>query len=95
MSQTDTLASFYLALEETPGDSVTLQALADWYEEQDRLDAASCLRWLVRRGRFPFLYRKDAGLVVASTAFTEGWFWWAVDEPIYGRDWGHQTSFWN
>ena len=49
----DPLAAFYLALEESPGDPVTLQALADWYEEQGQTDDAACLRWTVRQPALP------------------------------------------
>ena len=59
MSQTDTLAAFYLALDETPGDPATLAALADWYEEQGQADHAACVRWTLRRRRFPFCYRRE------------------------------------
>ena len=40
-TMTDSPDAFYLALEESPGDPVTLQALADWYEEQGHADAAA------------------------------------------------------
>ena len=97
MPQADTLAAFYLALDETPGEPLTVQALADWYEELDQLDAASCLRWAARRGRWPFRYRRgDPNVVVSSDNFNDGWYWWAVDDPVtgYGRDWGHPRSCW-
>lgn len=91
MSRSDP-AAFYLALEQTPGDPVTLQAFADWCEEQGDPDRAACLRWLARKGRFPFRYHAGAGLNVASPSLKEGWYWWAVDDPHYGRDWGHPDS---
>jgi hypothetical protein len=95
MPQTDTLAAFYLALDETPGDPLTVQALADWYEELDQLDAASCLRWTARRGRFPFKFRRDdPNVVIPATAMTDGWYWWAKVTHDFGRDWGHPRNCW-
>jgi uncharacterized protein (TIGR02996 family) len=92
MSQIDTLAGFYLALKENPGDPVTLLALADWYEENGLPEHASCLRWTAQRHRFPFEYRKeDPGMVNHSKAWTDGWYWWAIDDPV-GRGWGHPPT---
>ena len=63
MSQIDTLAGFYLALRESPGDPVTLLALADWFEEQGQADNAACVRWSLRRERRPFEYRFGPKLI--------------------------------
>jgi len=92
MSGPDPLTGFYLALEENPDDRVTLLALADWYEEQDEPAAACCLRWAVGRDFWPFCYCASTGLTVSSGAWHDGWFWWAVDEPYHGRDWGHAPN---
>jgi uncharacterized protein (TIGR02996 family) len=81
--------AFYLALDEGPGDTVTALALADWYEEHGNLDAAECLRWATTHNRRPFRYRKSGGLSVSCNTWHEGWYWWAVEERSYGRDWGH------
>ncbi len=67
---------------------MTLLALADWYEEQDQHEWAVSLRWTVRHGRYPFRCRR-AGLKKFGHEWREGWYWWAIDDPIYGRDWGH------
>lgn len=92
MPTNDPLAAFYLALEENPGDTVTLQALADWFEEQGEGDRAACLRWVVRKGYCPFRYSPKAKLVVSSTAFRDGWFWWGRELQDYARDWGHPAT---
>jgi hypothetical protein len=92
MADPDPQGAFYLALEDNPGDRVTLAALADWYEEHDQLDAAAALRWAARLGRWPFHYHANGGLTVASAAWHDGWFWWSVDEPYHGREWGHPPS---
>src|SRR4051794_35713239 len=89
MSPIDALVGFYQTLKETPGDPVTLMALADWFEEHGQPDHAACVRWTARRNRFPFEYRREAsGIVVSSPAWHDGWYWWGV-EGDYGRDWGH------
>jgi hypothetical protein len=80
--------SFYLALEETPGDPVSLLALADWHEEQGNDSAAACLRWTVEQKRYPFLYRRGS-LHMVSHDWHDGWFWWGVENERYGGDWGH------
>jgi hypothetical protein len=90
MPASDPVIIFYLALDEDPGDPVTHMALADWYEENDNLDAAESLRWIVDRRRWPFLYRKKGGGVrVEAEAWHDGWYWWAQDDISYGNDWGH------
>jgi hypothetical protein len=92
MSESDPLQAFYLVMDENPGDPVTLLVLADWYEEHDQADTADCLRWAVRRGYRPFLYRADGGLTVSSPVWHDGWFWWSIDDPYRGRDWGHDDG---
>ena len=89
MADPDALAAFYLALDEDPGDEVTLLALADWYEEHDQTTAADALRWAVRHGRRPYCYPADGGLTVSSPEWHLGWFWWAADDAAHARDWGH------
>jgi hypothetical protein len=85
------LAALYLGLDASPGDKVTLYALADWYEENGWADAAAAIRWTIRRGLFPFRYSRDAGLSVFREAWHEGWYWWANDGPD-GSEWGYPTS---
>jgi uncharacterized protein (TIGR02996 family) len=91
----DALAGFYLALRQSPGDPVTLLALADYYEEQGQPDKAACVRWSLRRQRHPFEFRSDLpdlpDPVRKSPAFKDCWFWWARDGG-YGADWGHPQS---
>jgi uncharacterized protein (TIGR02996 family) len=91
MATSDCLDAFYLALEETPGDRVTLLALADWYDEQGSAEAAACLRWVVAKGRCPFRYRRGR-LSIQSTTLHDGWYWWATDDPPAGPDWGHSQE---
>lgn len=86
------LAAFYQALEDDPGDAVTLRVLADWFEDHGWRDEADCLRWVVRLRRRPFRYSRDAGLAVTGSSMKDGWFWWAIDDPHYGRDWGHPRT---
>lgn len=85
---TDLSPGFYLALEESPGDVVTLLALADWYDEQGDPDAAGCLRWVVRLGKWPFRYHQAAGPPQRGGPWREGWWWWAIDGPSASVDWG-------
>jgi hypothetical protein len=92
MSDTDALQAFYLVLDENPGDQVTLLALAGWYEEHDQPIAADCLRWAARHSAWPFRYRANGGLIVSSAVWHDGWFWWAIDDPFRGRDWGHEPN---
>ena len=92
MSGPDPLSAFYLVLEDHPDDWVTLLALADWYEERGEPDAADCLRWAARNGASPFCYHVNSNLKFSAPVWHDGWFWWAVDEPYHGRDWGHDAS---
>jgi hypothetical protein len=87
----DPLAALYLGLDDSPGDKVTLHALADWYEETGRPDLAAALRWTIRRGYFPFRYWRDAWPGVSREDWHDGWYWWANDGPE-GRDWDHPAS---
>jgi uncharacterized protein (TIGR02996 family) len=89
MTGHDPVSAFYLVLEESPGDTATLLALSDWYEEHGDLSAAECVRWSARRKRWPFRYWRDGPLSVASADWHDGWFWWTTDDPHYGTDWGH------
>lgn len=90
MSGPDPLEAFYLALEESPGDRATLLALADWHDEQGDTNAATCLRWVVSRGRCPFRYRMGA-IRANSPYFHDGWYWWTVEDR-HGSDWGHTSE---
>ena len=92
MAEPDTLIAFFLALEEEPGDQVTLLALADWYEEHNQPGAGEALRWTVQHGRRPYCFPADGGLTVSSQDWHIGWFWWAVDDAAHARDWGHPRS---
>ncbi|MFO0928405.1 MAG: hypothetical protein U0736_15485 [Gemmataceae bacterium] len=92
MTAYDPLDAFYLTLDESPGDPVTLLALADWYEEALRPDAAACLRWTVQHKYIPFRYTGQGQLTVFSESWNKGWVWWAIDDPAFGRDWGHPSS---
>jgi uncharacterized protein (TIGR02996 family) len=88
MSEPDPPAALYLTLDENPGDHVTLLALADWYEEQGQAGCAACLRWTVRNALYPFHYSRDL-LKKNGSDWHEGWYWWALDDPYAGADWGH------
>ncbi len=88
MAEPDPLTAFYLSLDESPGDAVTVLALADWYEEQGQPDSARCLRWAVRGMLYPFRYRRGA-LARNGKDWHDGWFWWALDDPYEGQAWGH------
>jgi uncharacterized protein (TIGR02996 family) len=89
MPRDTSLDSLYLTLDAEPGDRVTMLALADWYEEHDQPDAADCLRWTVEGRLWPFLYRRDGAMAVCCQTWHDRWFWWAVSDKDYGRDWGH------
>lgn len=88
---TDPLGIFYHTLEETPGDKVTMLALADWYEENGHEPDAACIRWAAERQAIPYKYKHNT-LKVSFEEWGNGWFWWAVDDPGYGSDWGHSTN---
>jgi hypothetical protein len=88
MAEPDPLDAFFLTLDEAPGDAVTLQALADWYEEQGQPDSARCVRWAVRCTYYPFRYCEGA-LKKSGKDWHDGWYWWALDDPYDGRGWGH------
>lgn len=92
MTGPDALTAFYLTLEESPGDRVTLLALADWYDECGDDAAAACLRWAVEQGRAPYLFLRDAWTSRTGPAWHDGWFWWALDHERYGMDWGHSRE---
>ncbi len=89
MTGHDPVSAFYLVLEESPGDTATLLALSDWYEEHGDLTAADCIRWSARRKRYPFRYHLDGPLTVAGVSWHDGWYWWANDDGRFGADWGH------
>jgi uncharacterized protein (TIGR02996 family) len=85
----DPLDALYRALDDRPGDAVTVLALADWYEEQDDPKAAECLRWTAKAHHWPFRYWKNGPAQIQSANWHDGWYWWAVDDPGFGADWGH------
>src|SRR4051812_17712569 len=87
----DPLDGLFHALEDDPGDVVSLCALADWYEEIDRPAPARCLRWVVRRGRRPSRSAR-ATFTVHGGPFHDRWLWWATGEPIQGAAWGLPQS---
>jgi uncharacterized protein (TIGR02996 family) len=92
MNDADPLTAFYLALDEMPGDRVTMLALADWYEEHGEISAAECLRWLVEYGLYPFRYRKGETVQHSPPAWHEGWYWWAVENSQARRNWRYPRS---
>jgi hypothetical protein len=94
MAGLDPVDAFYLALDETPDDQVTLLALGDWYEEQDKPDAAACVRWAARHDYRPFLFRANSSpdLPPASDNLHDGWYWWAINEFPDDHDWGHPST---
>jgi hypothetical protein len=84
----DPFTALYHALEETPGDALTLMALADCYLEEDRPEASTCIRWSQARGRYPFQYT-NGSLSVASDSMTHGYWWWVLDERgAVAGNWG-------
>jgi hypothetical protein len=87
----DPLTTLYHALEQMPGDPVTLMALADYYLELDQLDASACLRWTVSRNYCPFRY-SPGSLTVMSAGWNAGWYWWAIDDPHLAANWGHPQT---
>lgn len=92
MPEVNPVPAMYLALEETPGDSLTLFALADWYMEQGHPEATACLRWCAEQNRYPFRYSRHAGLRIMGESWRDGWYWWAVEGTNYGRNWGHSQQ---
>jgi len=64
-------SAFFGALEQDHADAVTLQALADWYDEHDDPVAAACLRWVARHG----------GRVGKAAGGYYGDYFWELQEP--------------
>jgi len=83
-------AALYKAIEEKPLDSVSILALADWYEEQGQTEAAAALRWLAEQKKTPYRYIYQEELKVHFDQWKSGWYWWATDAE--GHDWGHPDS---
>ena len=50
MNEALTLTALYAELEANPDDTLTLLALADWFEENDQGKPAECVRWLAEMG---------------------------------------------
>jgi hypothetical protein len=84
--------AFYTTLETNPGDTFTIKALADWYEEQGQADPAACLRWAADNGRWPYRYLHDGSLTKSCDSWNKRWLWWAKEDPDYGDQWGHPAS---
>ncbi len=85
-----TLLGLYLALEEASADAVTLQALADWFEEHGNARSAGCLRWAVAGGRTPFRYHHSAPLRYHYEGWHDGWYWWVTEAELLS--WGHPRT---
>jgi uncharacterized protein (TIGR02996 family) len=89
MPDPNPLAALFLSLDATPGDHVTLLALADWFEEQGQPEKAACLRWTIRNNLRPFRYTRDGSVTKKSNDWNDGWYWWARADPYIGQGWGH------
>lgn len=70
-----TEADLNAALDSDPGDALTRLALADWYEEQGRMDEATEQRWLVSVVKYP-TGRPSGG--ARSWHPDEPWDWWQI-----------------
>lgn len=88
MLDTHELNAFYSVLEKSPSDTLTQRALADWYEEHDQPQAATCLRWLAENKRSPFRYRRRSRkLLHHHDSWKNGWYWWTTAQE--GDGWGY------
>jgi hypothetical protein len=85
----DPLDALYRALDEGPGDPVTVLALADCYEERDDAKAADCLRWTAKVHRWPFRYWNNGRVVIQSNNWHDGWYWWTLEDASWADHWGH------
>lgn len=63
----------FQALEQDWGDTVTLQALADWFDDHDEPAFASCLRWIVRQ-------KRRVGKVETKNEPVYGRFFWELQD---------------
>jgi len=85
------LRGLYDALEASPGDPVSLRALADWYEEHDEARRASCYRWLAAEHKAPYKYHADSDLRHHHSEWHDGWYWWTTGEKLKD-DWGYSAG---
>ena len=90
MTETRDLTALFDALEDVPDDRVTLLALADWFEDQDRSMAAGCLRWLAASGKLPYRYFAASPLRYHHESWAEGWFWWTTESEM--EKWGYPQT---
>jgi hypothetical protein len=90
MSETLTLTALYAALEADPGDAVTLNALADWFEENDQDKPAECVRWIAEMGKVPFHYTAEADIIHHYEGWKDGWYWWTTAGEKKG--WGYPKA---
>ena len=79
-----------MTLESSPEDPVTLQALADWYEEREEARGAECLRWVASKGKAPYRHRHSDDLLHHHDTWKDGWYWWATAREK--RGWGYPAS---
>jgi hypothetical protein len=84
------LKALFAALESSPGDPVTLLALADWYEEREDARGAESLRWLAAKGKAPYRHRHSDSLLHHHDTWKDGWYWWATAREK--RGWGYPDS---
>jgi uncharacterized protein (TIGR02996 family) len=87
MSEAFTLIALYAALEADPADTVTLLALADWFEEHDQDKPAECVRWLAETGKVPYRYTDEADILHHFDKWKDGWYWWTTASERKG--WGY------
>ena len=90
MIEAPILTAFYAELEANPGDTVTLHALADWFEENDQIKPAECVHWLAEMGKVPFRYTDDAEIIHHFDAWKNGWYWWTTASAR--RGWGYPKA---
>jgi uncharacterized protein (TIGR02996 family) len=90
MAEPKELTAFFEALEDDPGDAVTLLALADWLDEGGESAKAECLRWLAKEGKAPYRYHRANELLYHHETWQEGWWWWTTDREK--SPWGYPES---
>jgi len=90
MAEPRELTALYEALEEAPGDRVTLLALADWYAERDEAVRSAGFRWMAEQGKAPYRYFAASDLKHHYSEWKEGWYWWTTDEE--DEPWGYPAG---
>jgi hypothetical protein len=90
MSEADALAALFAELEANPGDTLTLNALADWFEENDQAKPAECVRWLAEAGKVPFHYTEESDIIHHFEGWKVGWYWWTTANER--RGWGYPKA---